>query len=43
LLRNRTAKRVLRSTREATLVLPCALSKIMRSPSHSPNVSRVLT
>ena len=43
LLRNNTAKRVFRSTREATFVLPCARSKIIRSPSHSPKVSRVLT
>ena len=43
LLRNRTAKRVLRSTSDATFILPCARSKIIRSPSQSPNVSRVLT
>ena len=27
----------------ATFILPCARSKIIRSPSQSPNVSRVLT
>lgn len=43
LLRNNTAKRVLRSTREATFVLPCARSKIIKSPSHSPKVLRVFT
>ena len=43
LLRKRTAKRVLRSTKEVTFVLPWARSKIIKSPSHSPNVSRVLT
>ena len=31
------------SIREATFALPCARSKIIKSPSHSPNVSRVLT
>ena len=42
LFRNKTAYRVLRSTSEATLAFPCSRRKIIKSPSHSPNVARSL-
>lgn len=43
LLRNRTANRVFRSTNEATFIVPRARSRIIKSPSHSPKVSRFFT
>ena len=42
LLRNKTANRVFRSTNDATFAFPCSRRKIIKSPSHSPNVSRDL-
>ncbi|CUH89898.1 hypothetical protein PH5382_03853 [Phaeobacter sp. CECT 5382] len=42
LFQNKTAKPVLRSTKDATLALPCSRRKILKSPSQSPNFSRVL-
>ena len=40
---SRKVNRLLRSTSEVTLALPCSLRKISRSASQWPNVSRVPT